>query len=41
MVIQEHHLGRMTRHTKVVSKKESYGTRINQALVCDYDTRNL
>ncbi|ETZ06934.1 hypothetical protein P618_200907 [Holospora obtusa F1] len=37
----KHHLGRMTRSTKVVSKKEIYGIRINQALVCAYDTRNL
>ncbi|ETZ07707.1 insertion element IS1 protein InsB [Holospora obtusa F1] len=36
-----HHLERMTRRTKVVSKKEFYGVRINQALVCAYDTRNL
>ncbi|ETZ07183.1 hypothetical protein P618_200640 [Holospora obtusa F1] len=35
-----HHLGRMTRRTKVVSKKGIYGIRINQALVC-YDTKNF
>ncbi|WP_040458312.1 hypothetical protein [Holospora obtusa] len=36
-----HHLGRMTRRTKVLSKKEFYGVQINQALVCAYDIRNF